>query len=194
MSPSNGRGGCTVSAGSPPGFFCLTLAVIAILYGAVAALLTTPYGRVIIALKANEARLPFLGYSTWAPRMVAYVVAALVAGISGALYPMLRGFVSPELMFFASSGNALIMVIIGGVGTLVGGLYGAVLLTMLKSVIGSMTEHHLIVIGLIFIGAILFLPRGLIGLFKPRVEEMLRSREMRRAPQAGGETAPGQRP
>ena len=77
---------------------------------------------------------------------------------------------------------------------LVGGLYGAVLLTMLKSVIGSMTEHHLIVIGLIFIGAILFLPRGLIGLFKPRVEEMLRSREMRRAPQAGGETAPGQRP
>ncbi|MGR3652264.1 MAG: branched-chain amino acid ABC transporter permease [Roseovarius sp.] len=171
----------TISAGSPLSFFLLTLAVITGLYAAVAYLLTTPFGRRVIAMKANEHRLPFLGYSTWGPRMVSYVVAALVAGIAGALYPMLRGFVSPELMFFASSGNAVIMVILGGVGTLVGALYGAVILTFLKSVVGSFTEHHLIVIGVIFICAILFMPKGLVGLAKPRVERRMRLSEQRNA-------------
>ncbi|MEQ8487230.1 MAG: branched-chain amino acid ABC transporter permease [Marinovum algicola] len=182
-------GVATISAGDPVAFFLLTLAVLTVLYGAVAYLLTTPFGRLVIANKANEKRVPFLGYSTWWPRMVSYVVAALVAGISGALYPMLRGFVSPELMFFATSGNAVIMVILGGVGTLAGALYGAMILTFLKSVVGSYTEHHLIAIGLIFICAILFLPKGLIGLIKPRLETRLRDSELRRAPDA--ETSKG---
>lgn len=175
----------TVSAGDPLGFFLLTFVVIGLLYAAVAYLLTTPFGRVIIALKANEKRVPFLGYSSWSARMAAYVVAAMVAGISGALYPMLRGFVSPELLFFASSGNALIMVIVGGVGTLVGALYGAVLLTMLKSVVGSLTEHHLIVVGLVFIGAVLFMPKGLIGAAKPMIERRLVLRDAARRSQQG---------
>ncbi|MFB9150403.1 branched-chain amino acid ABC transporter permease [Roseovarius ramblicola] len=166
----------TLSADNALGFFLLTLSIIAILYSVAAYMLTTSFGRVIIALKANEKRVPFLGYSTWWPRMVAYVLAAIIAGVSGALYPMLRGFVSPELMFFSMSGNALIMVIVGGAGTLAGALYGAVMLTMLKSVMGSMTEHHLIAIGLIFIGAILFIPKGIVGLFKPLVERTLTPR------------------
>jgi len=105
--------------------------------------------------------------------MVAYVVAALVAGTSGALYPMLRGFVSPELMFFETSGDALIMTVVGGLGTLAGAVYGAVLITGFKSVVGSWTEHHLIVIGAMFMAAILFMPKGLIGLAKPPLERML---------------------
>ena len=167
----------TISAGDPLAFFLLTLAVVGILYAAVSYLLGTPFGRVLVALKANEKRVPFLGYSTWSARMVAYVVAAVVAGTTGALYPMLRGFVSPELMFFAASGNALVMVIVGGVGTLIGAIAGAVLLTMLKSAIGSWTEHHLIIVGLIFIGAILFMPKGLIGLIKPPIEQLLSARQ-----------------
>lgn len=184
-------GPVTLAADNPLGFFCLTFVVIGLLYAVVSYLLTTPYGRIIIALKANEARVPFLGYSTWGPRMVAYVLAALVAGISGALYPMLRGFVSSDLISFASSGNALIMVIIGGAGTLVGALYGAVFLTMLKSIVGSLTEHHLIVVGLIFIGAILFMPKGLIGLVKPHVEAAMRRREMRQHPPETPDTSKG---
>ncbi len=86
-------------------------------------LLGTPFGRIIIALKANEKRVPYLGYSTWAARMAAYVLAAVIAGLAGALYPMLRGFVSPELLFFATSGDALIMVIVGGAGTLAGAIW-----------------------------------------------------------------------
>lgn len=166
----------SISSASPAGFFLFTLAFIVILYALAAYLLDTPFGRLLIALRANERRVPFLGYRTVTARLAAYVIAAVIAALSGALYPMLRGFVSPELLFFSTSGNAVITVVTGGVGTLVGALYGGILLTLLKSVVGSYTEHHLIVIGLLFMGAVIFLPRGLMGIVRPVVERMLERR------------------
>lgn len=163
----------TVMSNSPAGFFIFTLGFIVVLYLISAYLLDTPFGRILVALRANERRVPFLGYSTRNARVAAYVLAAVVAALSGALYPMLRGFVSPELLFFSTSGNAVITVVTGGVGTLAGALYGGVVLTVLKSVIGSMTEHHLIVIGLMFMAVVIFLPKGLMGLIRPPIERML---------------------
>lgn len=172
-----GFGFGTISSASPAGFFLFTLGVIVVLYAAAAYLLDTPFGRLLIALRANERRVPFLGYRTTAARLGAYVFAALIAALSGALYPMLRGFVSPELLFFETSGNAVIAVVTGGVGTLVGALYGSVLLTMLKSVIGSWTEHHLIVIGVLFMTIVIFLPRGLMGVIRPPLVRLLGDRD-----------------
>ncbi|MGL4260159.1 MAG: branched-chain amino acid ABC transporter permease [Afipia sp.] len=162
-----GIGGWSVSAADPTGFFLVVLVFVVLLYGALAYLLETPFGRVLIALRSNEKRVPFLGYSVWRARMIAYVLAGVVAGLSGALYPMLRGFVSPELMSFSMSSNAVVAVLLGGAGTLVGALYGSVLLVVIKSIIGSWTEHHLIVIGALFIWSILFFPRGLMGMIIP---------------------------
>ena len=161
-----------VMSNAPAGFFLVTLGVIVALYAISAYLLDTPFGRVLIALRANERRVPFLGYSSRNARLAAYVVAAVVAALSGALYPMLRGFVSPELLFFSTSGNAVITVVIGGVGTLAGALYGGVILTILKSVVGSMTQEHLIVIGLLFMTVVIFLPKGLLGFIRPRIERL----------------------
>jgi branched-chain amino acid transport system permease protein len=166
-------GVATVMSNAPAGFFLVTLGVIVILYAISGYLLDTPFGRVLIALRANERRVPFLGYSTRNARLAAYVIAAVVAALSGALYPMLRGFVSPELLFFSTSGNAVITVVIGGVGTLAGALYGGVILTVLKSIVGSMTENHLIVIGLLFMAVVIFLPKGLMGLARPQIERLL---------------------
>jgi branched-chain amino acid transport system permease protein len=164
----------TVMSNAPAGFFLVTLGIIVTLYAISAYLLDTPFGRVLVALRANERRVPFLGYSTRYARLVAYVLAAVVAALSGALYPMLRGFVSPELLFFSTSGSAVITVVIGGVGTLAGALYGGVILTVLKSIVGSMTQHHLIVIGLLFMTVVIFLPKGFLGFARPRVERLLR--------------------
>jgi branched-chain amino acid transport system permease protein len=164
------------SSTSPAGFFLFVLALIVILYALSAYLLDTPFGRLLIALRANEGRIPFLGYRTMTARLAAYVLAAMIAALSGALYPMLRGFVSPELLFFQTSGNAVITVVTGGAGTLVGALYGGLLLTLLKSVVGSYTEHHLIVIGLLFMGAVVFMPKGLMGVVRPAIERMLARR------------------
>ena len=163
----------SISSASPAGFFLVVLAVTMVLYAIAAYLLDTPFGRLLIAIKANDRRVPFLGYKATTLRLGSYVLAATIATVSGALYPMLRGFVSPELMFFSTSGNAVITVILGGVGTLVGALYGSVLLTVLKSVIGSWTEHHLIVIGLLFMGAVIFFPQGLMGVVRPWVAKWL---------------------
>jgi branched-chain amino acid transport system permease protein len=161
------------STASPAGFFLVVLTVILVLYAASAYLLDTPFGRSLIALRANDRRVPFLGYRTATLRLSSFVFAAVIATVSGALYPMLRGFVSPELLFFSTSGNAVITVVLGGVGTLVGALYGSVLLTLLRSVIGTWTEHHLIVIGLLFMGAVIFLPNGLMGLLRPAITRLL---------------------
>src|SRR6478735_5772530 len=135
-------------------------------------------GFLLVALRANDRRVPFLGYRTASLRLSSFVFAAVIATVSGTLYPMLRGFVSPELLFFSTSGNAVITVLLGGVGTLMGALYGSVLLTVLRSVLGTWTEHHLMIIGLLFMGAVIFLPRGLMGLVRPAVERLL----ARRAP------------
>ncbi|MFG1360400.1 branched-chain amino acid ABC transporter permease [Xanthobacter pseudotagetidis] len=184
-----GIGPFSVSAGNPLGFFLVVLAIIMSLYAATAYLLDTPFGRVLTALKANEKRVPFLGYSVWRARMVCYLAAALIAGLSGALYPMLRGFVSPELMFFMTSGNAVISVILGGVGTLVGALYGSMFLVIIKSVIGSWTDHHLIIIGLLFMAGVLFMPKGIIGFVRPYVERLIAPRHLRET-RAGDKGAP----
>ena len=168
----------SVQANSPLGFFLVTLVFVMLLYAGLAWLMRTPFGRLLVAIRANESRVPFLGFSPWRAKLVAFVIAAIVAALCGSLYPMLRGLVSPELLAFQTSGNAVIMVILGGVGTLVGALYGAVILTGLKSVIGTWTEHHLIIIGALFMLSVIFLPKGFAGYVLPRIRR-------RFAPQAG---------
>jgi branched-chain amino acid transport system permease protein len=136
----------------------------------------TPLGRRLAAVRGNEQRLAFIGVDPWRVKLSVFVLAAVIAGASGALYPMLRGFVSPELMFFQVSGNAVINVIVGGTGTLIGPLVGAGLLTGLRSVVGSWTEHHHIFIGVLFVVMVIVAPRGLVGALAPRLQAWLARR------------------
>ena len=160
----------SVDAASPGGFFLLVLGFTAALYCLLAYLMETPFGRQLAAIRANEHRVPFLGVDPWRYKLAVFVLAANVAGLSGAFYPMLRGFVTPELMFFQVSGNAVINVVVGGTGTLIGALYGSAILTLLKSVIGSFTAHHQIAIGVIFMISVIFFPKGLIGYVAAAIE------------------------
>jgi branched-chain amino acid transport system permease protein len=157
----------TVRSESPAGFFLVVLGATTVLYLGLSYLMGTPFGRTLQAIRANQDRVAFLGYNLMLYKVLAFVLAADVAAVAGAFYPMLRGFVSPELLYFETSGNAVIMALIGGVGTLIGPILGSALLTALRSVLGSYTEHHLIVIGILFMLAVLFMPRGLVGLARP---------------------------
>lgn len=167
----------SIDAASPGGFFMLVLLFTALLYAGLAYLMDTPFGRQLAAIKANEHRVPFLGVDPWRYKLAAFVLAANVASLSGAFYPMLRGFVSPELMFFQVSGNAIINVIVGGTGTLIGALYGSAILTVLRSVIGSYTAHHQIVIGVIFMVSVVFFPKGLIGYLVEAMQRRVQKKE-----------------
>jgi branched-chain amino acid transport system permease protein len=157
-----------LNLGDPVSFFLMMLTVIALLYIVLEYLMHTPFGRTLIAIRSNEHRVRFLGFNPWRYKLAAYVLAANVAALCGAFYPMLRGFVSPELLYFEVSVDSVITVIIGGVGTLIGPIYGSVLLVTLKTIIGSWTVHHNMIIGAIFMVTVIFLPRGLAGLFKRR--------------------------
>jgi branched-chain amino acid transport system permease protein len=149
---------------NPGTFFLITLLTISALYGILKYFLTTPTGSIWHAIRSNEDRLAYVGFKSKGPKQVAFILATVVAAVSGALYPILRGFVSPELMFFSVSGNAVVTVVLGGVGTLIGPIMGSVLLTSFKSIIGTWTAHHHIVIGLIFVVVVISAPKGLTGL------------------------------
>ena len=156
----------TVSADDPAGFFLTVLGFTGVIYLLLSYLAATPSGRLLSALRINPSRLPFLGWPAGPIKLSACVIAAVIASTSGGLYPMLRGFVSPELMYFEMSTNAVIAVIIGGTGTLIGPLLGAMVLVFGKSIIGSYTEYNLIVIGALFMAAVLFFPAGIAGVIK----------------------------
>lgn len=165
-----------LNSGAPEGFFLLVLAFIGAVYLGLRYLMDTPAGRQLDAIRTNEHRVGFLGVDPWRYKLGAFVAAACIAGMSGALYPMLRGFVSPELMFFQVSGNAVINVIVGGTGTLIGPLYGSAILTGLRSVVGSFTAHHHIIIGVMFVIVVIVMPRGLIGYATPALQRWLDKR------------------
>ncbi len=162
-----------LGSGTPQVFFLLVLGLIGAFYLALRYLMDTPMGRQLDAIRINEHRVAFLGVDAWRYKLGAFVAAACIAGVSGALYPMLRGFVSPELMFFQVSGHAVINVIVGGTGTLIGPLYGSAILTGLRSVVGSFTAHHHIVIGVLFVVVVILMPRGLIGYAGPVLQRWL---------------------
>lgn len=161
----------SLDTANPAILFSLTLAIILLLYYLVKYFLDTPIGGVWRGIRSNEHRLSFIGIDSTGPKRFAFVIAAIVAAVSGAMYPILRGFVSPELIYFAVSGNAVITVVLGGVGTLIGALLGSVLLTALKSVISTITAHHHIVIGLIFVFVVIAAPSGLVGWLRKSLEK-----------------------
>lgn len=163
----------SIDTGHAPSMFLLTLAYVGVLFAVTAWLMDTPLGRLLSAIKANEHRVPFLGFDPWRVKLGAFTYSAMIAALSGALYPVLRGFVSPELLFFQVSVNAVINVLVGGAGTLIGPLYGSALLTGLRSFVGSFTEHHLIVIGVVFMASVIFFPRGLVGYAAPALQRLL---------------------
>lgn len=163
----------SVDSNNALSFFLLVLAIIMGSYFLLEAMLQTPFGRLVKAIRANESRVPFLGFNSQHAKLYVFVLASDVAALSGALYPMLRGFVSPELMFFHTSADAVITVILGGVGTLIGPLYGSVVLTTLKSIIGTYTEHQQIVVGALFMASVIFFPGGLVGYVRPRLNAWL---------------------
>lgn len=156
----------SLDLGNPVSFFLLMVVLMTALYLGLSYLMRSPFGRILIAIRSNEHRVRFLGFNTWRYKLAAYVLAALVATLCGALYPMLRGFVSPELLYFEVSVDALIAAIIGGVGTLIGPIVGSVILVVLRTIIGGWTEHHHMVIGALFMLVVIFAPQGIAGLFR----------------------------
>lgn len=158
-----------------------TLACLGGVFGFLAVLLRSPFGRALAGIRVNEQRMRAAGYSTYPYKLAAFTLSGGIAGLAGFLFAVKDGFVNPELLSWHLSGAVLIMIILGGLGHLRGALVGAFAFALLQeffkseAVFGSFAKHWLLGMGLAIIVCVALLPRGLIG-----VADWLKAR---RAPQ-----------
>lgn len=121
------------------------------------------FGRVLRGAAENERRMHALGFPVYRYRLAAFVIAGGGAGLAGALLANQNTFVSPELLHWRQSGELMIMVILGGLGTLYGAVLGAIALVLLEEVLSAWTSHWMLILGPLLIFVVLFARRGLLG-------------------------------
>ncbi len=124
----------------------------------------TPAGRMANAVRDNPERAEFVGYSQRQVRFVSFAASAFFAGLAGGIFAVQYEIVTAANVNLAASGQVLLQAYIGGVGFFVGPIVGAIVLTLLSTVVSGATELWLLYAGLIFVGTVLFVPQGLTGL------------------------------
>jgi branched-chain amino acid transport system permease protein len=145
-------------------FYFVVLGTAVLVFGATARLVRSRFGLVLGGIRQNERRMAAIGVSIYRYKLVAFVLSGVGMGLSGALMANFAKFVSPDMLHWTQSGEFMIMIILGGVGTLLGPLFGAAVLIGLETVLAAWTEHWQIVLGPILIGVVLFSRGGLSGL------------------------------
>ncbi len=139
------------------GFFVVSLAVLYVL-------VKSPFGRSLVGIRENELRMRILGYNTWLHKYVAFIIAGGFGGLAGVLWAHAHGLVSPEDVTLATSVDALLMVVLGGPGTLVGGAIGAGIVVFLREYLSTLVPWWQYVLGAVYVLTILYLPGGLMSI------------------------------
>ena len=159
--------GFNIQAGTTRGvlFFASALAL-AIGYLISRAVVASKFGKVLVAVRDAESRTRFLGYRVEQYKLVVWVLSACMAGVAGALYVPQVGIINPSEFEPANSIEVVIWVAVGGRGTLVGPIIGALVVNYAKSwfTTGILAEYWLFALGALFIATTLFLPKGIVGL------------------------------
>jgi branched-chain amino acid transport system permease protein len=145
-------------------FYYLVLLMLVGVLALLAVILRSPFGRALQGIKANEQRMRALGYPTLRYKLAAFVLAGTLAGLAGYLTAAKEGYVNPELMAWHQSGIVLMMLILGGMGTLVGAVIGTFSYVLLQEWFSTMTKHWPLLMGSFIIATVLLFPLGLAGL------------------------------
>ncbi|USZ50343.1 branched-chain amino acid ABC transporter permease [Halomonas sp. DN3] len=149
---------------NPLTFFYFCLALLVAVYLILRALTRSHFGQVLDGIHDNEHRMQALGYATTGYKLIAFVVSAMIAGVAGMLAAMQYGFANPAQLGWHHSGEVLMMVILGGMGTIFGPILGAFAYELLLYFYEHLTNHWPILMGLTIIVAVLVLPKGIAGL------------------------------
>ncbi len=139
-------------------------------YALLALLMRSRFGHALAGIRVNEQRMRAAGFNTYGYKLAAFVIAGALAGLAGFLLAVKDGAVNPELLSWHESGAVLLMLILGGIGSLRGAVIGAVAFTLLKelfqleSLLGPLASHWQMTLGFTIIAFVAWLPKGLIGL------------------------------
>lgn len=154
----------------PLQLYFFTWAALLAVFGLLAVLLRSRFGRALAGIRVNEQRMRATGFSTYPYKLAAFTVSGGLAGLAGFLFAVKDGYVNPELMSWHLSGAVLIMIILGGLGHLRGALIGAFAFALLQeffkseAVFGAFAKHWHLGLGLTIIASVALLPKGLVGL------------------------------
>jgi branched-chain amino acid transport system permease protein len=160
-----------------PQFYYLVLACLVGAFVVISTLLAAPFGRVLVGIRANEARTRALGYDVQRYKLVAFVIAGVLAGLAGFLEAARSTFVNPQHLAWQESGHVLMIVILGGMGTLWGPVVGAFAVLLLEDWLSTLTDRVLLIMGGFVLAIVLFLPQGIAGLFHRRARAPIESDE-----------------
>jgi branched-chain amino acid transport system permease protein len=158
-----------VNLAHPTSFHVYLLVLAALAALALWRIVRSPFGHVLRGVHENEARMEAVGYPVNRYKLLAFVIAGTIAGVAGSLYTQLNGSIAPDAFLWTTSGEALLMVIIGGTGTLGGAMLGSAAFILLQSLASTYTERWMTILGLTFILLVLFAPGGIVGAFRGRV-------------------------
>jgi branched-chain amino acid transport system permease protein len=148
------------------------LAVVTISFLLLRRVTQSPFGMVLQAIRENEPRARAIGYSVERYKIVAVMLSGLFAGLAGVLYAVQNKFAAPDFVFFLISGEVVIFNVMGGMGTLVGPVAGAAFFLLLREGLSRyFTEYYLIPVGIIFTAMVIFMPQGLLGFAKRRLNQ-----------------------
>ena len=151
---------------SPLPFFYFALAALVLAWVLLAVLVRSPFGLSLKGIRESEGRMRALGYNVWLHKYLAFVLSGTFAGFAGVFWAYYNGFVSPVDVQLVTSVETLLMVALGGPGTLGGPALGAALIVFLKNYVSVYTKRWLLILGAVYIGVILFAPRGVFGAFR----------------------------
>src|SRR6186713_2073386 len=152
-------------------FFFLVFAVFCVSLGLMYILVRSPFGRSLAGIRERELRMKILGYNTWLHKYIAFIIAGAFGGLSGVLWAHTAGIVSPVNVELPTSVDALLMAVLGGSGTLVGGVIGTFIVFGLREFLSTVVPWWQYVLGVVYVATILYLPTGLMG-----IPERLRQR------------------
>jgi branched-chain amino acid transport system permease protein len=163
-------------------FFYLVFGLFALSLLIMYTLVRSPFGRSLLGIRERELRMKILGYNTWLHKYIAFVIAGAFGGLSGVLWAHTAGIVSPVNVELPTSVDALLMCVLGGSGTLVGGVIGAFIVFGLREFLSTLVPWWQYVLGAVYVLTIFYLPTGLMG-----IPERLRQRRALKTPQAGAQ-------
>ena len=141
------------------GFFTVSLILMYVL-------VKSPFGKSLAGIRGHELRMKILGYNTWLHKYIAFVIAGGFGGLSGVLWAHTNGIVTPEDVVLTTSVDALLMVVLGGAGTLIGGVIGSAIVLLLREYLSTLVPWWQYVLGGVYVLTILYLPTGLMGIPK----------------------------
>ena len=149
-------------------FYYLSLFLLVLCIVGLRRLVASQFGRVLQGCKQNEARMRALGYNTYRYRLTAFVISAAIAAVAGAMLANKTEFVDPGLFSWHLSGELLVMVILGGLGSIYGAVIGAFAYLALEQVFSAYTEHWMVLLGPCLILVVIFARHGIFGILQNR--------------------------